>query len=98
MIADPEKPPCASDGTAPSVRSAGAIPGELSGPCSRIVTDSPGLHPLPLTVMALFQVNSSGCATPLAVMPPDTVTVAAKTLRGKRIARNIRYNFIQGRL
>src|SRR6266849_5415048 len=93
MVAEPEKFPRGSDVNAPSLKSAGVTRGELIGPRRRIVTDSPGLHPLPVTVRVLFQVNRNGCVAPFTSMPPETVMVAeepskpVKDTVERRIAR-----------
>src|SRR5260370_30254894 len=66
MVGNADKFPCASAVNVPSERSAGATPGELSGPCKTIAIDSVGRHPLPVIVSALFQVKT----------PPDTASEA----------------------
>src|SRR5579872_393550 len=66
MVGEADKFPCASAVNVPRGRSAGATPGELRGPCKTIAIDSPGFHPVPVMVSALFQVNG----------PPDTLSEA----------------------
>src|SRR2546430_5824340 len=49
-----------------------------------MVTDSPGAHPLPETVKALFQVNRNGWSAPLRLMPPETVIEAVEPSKPNR--------------
>src|SRR5436309_1697083 len=97
IAGDAKKFPCPSAANAPSVKSVAAMPGELTGPRRTIVTDSPGVHPVPVIVRALFQVKSNGWVTPLIGMPPDTLIVAGdpskahKNTAGRRIAMILRF-------
>jgi hypothetical protein len=56
------------------MRSVARTPGELRGPCRKMVIDSPVTHPAPVIGRAVFHVNRNGWRFPLRVIPPETET------------------------
>src|SRR5215471_11342985 len=81
IVRDVKNAPWASAVALPRATSVADTPGELSGPCIVIATDSPGRQFDPCTATWVFQVNTSGWRLPPAWIPPETDTVAAGSAR-----------------